>query len=204
MAKFIVGLTGGIGSGKSAAASIFQDLGIKVVEADDAGRVVVEPGTSALAAIKEHFGAQICQEDGTLDRAQLRTLVFADAAQRDWLQNLLRPLIAAHMRDELASATSDYVILANAVLLETQQQRWCDRVLVIDVPERLQLERTTVRDNNTPEQVSSIMATQMSRADRLALADDVIVNEGTLRDLTQAVHRLHRKYSALCQTPQES
>jgi dephospho-CoA kinase len=204
MAKFIVGLTGGIGSGKSAAARIFGDLGIKIVEADDAGRVVVEPGTPALFAIKERFGAQICQTDGTLDRAKLRKIVFADATQRDWLQSLLRPLIARHMRDELDNATSEYVILANAVLLETQQQQWCNRVLVIDAPENIQLERTMLRDNNTPEQVASIMATQMSRTERLKLADDVIVNDATLQALTQAVHELHRKYSALCQTPRES
>ncbi len=194
---YVVGLTGGIGSGKSAVSERFVAYGIKVVDADVASRVVVEPGQPALTAIAEHFGAGMIDADGALDRAALREKVFADDAERDWLQKLLHPLINQWIASELEAAQSPYVILAHPILIETGQTRICDRVLVIDVPETVQIERTMARDANTEEQVRNIMNAQASRADRLAAADDVIENDRGLDVLDAAVARLHERYQEL-------
>jgi dephospho-CoA kinase len=190
----VVGLTGGIGSGKSAVSERFAALGIKIVDADIASRVVVEPGQPALAKIAEHFGTHLITADGALDRAALRQKVFADAAERRWLENLLHPLINAYIDQELANAESAYAILAHPLLVETGRTRICNRVLVVDVPESLQLERTMARDNNSEEQVKNIMAAQASREKRLAAADDVIVNDQDLAHLDKEVARLHSQY----------
>jgi len=196
---FVVGLTGGIGSGKSAVSDRFAALGIKIVDADVASRVVVEPGKPALQAIAEHFGPELITADGALDRTALRHKVFADDAERDWLQQLLHPLINAHIAEQLESADSAYAILAHPILIETGQTRICDRVLVVDVPESVQIERTMSRDNNTEEQVRNIMAAQASRETRLAAADDVIVNDQDLQHLDREVTRLHSEYLAAAQ-----
>jgi len=192
----VVGLTGGIGSGKSAVSDRFAALGIKIVDADLASRVVVEPGQPALTKIAEHFGAHLITAEGALDRAALREKVFADETQRRWLEALLHPLINAWIDQELASAESPYAILAHPLLVETGRTRSCDLVLVVDVPEALQLQRTMARDNNSEEQVKNIMAAQASRETRLAAADDVIVNDQDLAHLDTEVARLHAKYLA--------
>ncbi len=197
MSTFTVGLTGGIGSGKSAVSSRFENLGIRVVDADVASRVVVEPGRPALAAIEEHFGPEVIAPDGTLDRAALRKRVFQDAAERRWLEALTHPLINACIREALASADSPYAILAHPLLVETGQTGICQRVLVVDVPEELQVERTMARDNNPEAQVRAIMAAQASREERLAAADDVIVNDRDLAHLDAEVARLHALYLEL-------
>ena len=194
---FVVGLTGGIGSGKSAVSERFEALGIKIVDADVASRVVVERGQPALAKIAEHFGAELITPEGDLDRAALRQKVFADEGERRWLEQLLHPLINAYLRTELDSAESPYAILAHPILVETGQNAICDRVLVVDVPEAVQLERTMARDNNTEEQVRNIMAAQASREERLAAADDVIVNDQDLAHLDRDTQRLHRDYLEL-------
>lgn len=191
---YVVGLTGGIGSGKSAVSDRFAALGIKVVDADIASRVVVEPGQPALAAIAEHFGAELIDASGALDRAELRKRVFAEESERRWLEQLLHPLINEYIAAQLASATSAYAILAHPLLVETGQTRICSRVLAVDVPEALQLQRTMARDNNSEEQVRSIMDAQASRKDRLAAADDVIENDRDLDHLDQEVARLHKQY----------
>lgn len=196
---FVVGLTGGIGSGKSAVSDRFAALGIKIVDADIASRVVVEPGKPALQAIAEHFGPELITAEGALDRTALRHKVFADDAERDWLQQLLHPLINAHISEQLASADSAYAILAHPILIETGQTRICNRVLVVDVPESLQIERTMSRDSNTEEQVRNIMAAQASREERLAAADDVIANDQDLEHLDREVARLHAEYLAAAQ-----
>lgn len=193
---FVVGLTGGIGSGKSAVSDRFAALGIKIVDADIASRVVVEPGQPALAKIAEHFGPELITPEGALDRTALRHKVFADDAEREWLQQLLHPLINAYIAEELASADSAYAMLAHPILIETGQTRICDRVLVVDVPESVQVERTMARDNNSEEQVRNIMAAQASREDRLAAADDVIENDRDLAHLDAEVARLHEQYLA--------
>ncbi len=191
---FIVGLTGGIGSGKSAAARCFEELGIKVVDADQASRKVVEPGMPALEAVAEHFGSDILLPDGTLDRATLRERIFRDDTEKTWLEGLLHPLIKQWIRKELTSAKSPYAILESPLLLEIGQSRGVNRVLVVDVPEPIQVERAMGRDANTEEQIRAIMASQMSREKRLAGADDVIDNSGGLEDLRAQVEDLHRQY----------
>lgn len=195
--KFIVGLTGGIGSGKSAVAALFRELGITVVDADIAARKVVEPGTPALTAIANHFGADVLQNDGTLDRAALRKIVFNSAEQRKWLEQLLHPAIGEWIASELAAASSPYAILESPLLLETAQHKMIDRALVVDVDEQVQISRASARDGNTPEQIKAIIATQMSRQLRVARGDDVIDNSGSLAALSEPVHALHDKYLKL-------
>ena len=194
MASVIIGLTGGIGSGKSAAAERFLHHGIEIVDADIASRAVVEPGTPALAEIAQHFGADILQSDGHLDRTALRHVVFADPDQRVWLQQLLHPHINRYLTEGLAAATSTYAILAHPLLFETKRHLDCTKSLLIDVPEEVQVARTMARDNNTREQVENIMQAQSSRTYRLERADDVIVNDGTLEDLYREVDDLHHRY----------
>lgn len=197
MKNFVVGLTGGIGSGKTAVSSRFEAQGIAVVDADQASRTVVQPGQPALAAIAEHFGKGILAADGGLDRAQLRQRIFADPAERDWLEKLLHPRIAIEIFSGLQAATSPYVLLVSPLLLEARQDTLANRVLVVDVDEGTQLARTMTRDANSEQQVRAIMAAQIGRDARLARADDLIRNEGSLADLHAQVDALHARYLAL-------
>jgi len=190
----IIGITGGIGSGKSAVTSRFETLGVTVVDADLASRVIVEPGRPALESIREHFGEAVITTEGVLDRAQLRALVFADPQERLWLEQLTHPLIGQEITDQLAASTSPYTILSSPLLLETEQKQRADTIVVVDVPEEVQLERTIARDNNDADQVKRIMAAQMSRKDRLALADIVIDNSKPLAELDSVVADLHREF----------
>lgn len=194
---WILGLTGGIGSGKSAAAHCFMGLGIHVVDADHAARWVVEPGRPALDRIVEHFGFTVLQADGTLNRSVLRGLIFEDAEQRRWLEALLHPLIAQEIQRDLASATSPYAILVSPLLIESGQYKLTQRVLVIDAPQRLQVERTMLRDSSSQEQVQAILKVQASREERLSHADDVLVNDRDHAWLQSEVKRLHHFYLTL-------
>lgn len=194
---WIVGLTGGIGSGKSAAAQHFIDLGVHTVDADQAARWVVEPGRPALAKIAEHFGADLLQADGQLDRAALRARIFQDPAQRRWLEALLHPLIDQELNAYLARAESPYAILVSPLLIESGQHRLTQRVLVVDAPEQLQLQRTLQRDEVSEEQVRAILQAQASREERLRHADDVLSNDRDLNWLQAEVERLHRLYLTL-------
>jgi len=194
---WILGLTGGIGSGKSAAAQCFIDLGVHLVDADHAARWVVEPGRPALAQIAEHFGAGVLQADGTLNRSALRELIFKDPQQRVWLESLLHPLIREEIRQYLARAESAYAILVSPLLLETSQHQMVQRVLVIDVPESVQIERTVLRDKTNEEQVRAILKAQASRDERLSRADDVIINDRDPAWLKSEVERLHHFYLTL-------
>ncbi len=191
---FTVGLTGGIGSGKSAAADCFRALGIDVVDADWAARVVVQPGQPALAKIARHFGAGILLENGELDRARLRGLVFDNAEERAWLEGLLHPLIREEIVRALEASRSAYGILESPLLIESGQYKLVDRICVVDLPEELQIERASGRDHSDPGQIRKIMAAQLSRFERLAKADDVLDNAGELASLTAQVESLHRKY----------
>src|SRR5690606_19969534 len=172
----VVGVTGGIGSGKTAATDRFQALGITVVDADLASRVVVEPGRPALKAIEEHFGTEVIADDGTLNRRALRDIGFANPEERKWLEGLTHPSTAQEIVNQIQASHSPYTILASPLLLESGQSRMAQRVLVIDVPEDVQIARTATRDNTDAKSVKAIIAAQMKRADRLAKADDVIVN----------------------------
>lgn len=194
MSKMIVGITGGIGSGKTAVTDRFAARGITVVDADLAARKVVEGGSPALAAIAKHFGSSVLNAEGELDRAALRKIVFAEPAERQWLEGLTHPLIGEEIEDQLEAASSPYAILASPLLLEGQQRLLVDLIVVVDVPEALQLERTMARDNNDAEQVKRIMAAQLSREERLARADIVIDNSRGLEDLDNTVEELHREF----------
>lgn len=194
---WILGLTGGIGSGKSAAAQHFIDLGVHLVDADNAARWVVEPGRPALARIVEHFGDSVLQADGSLNRSALRGLIFQDAEQRRWLEALLHPLIGEEIASYLARAQSPYAILVSPLLVESGQSRMTQRILVIDVPEALQIQRTMQRDGSSAEQVQAILKAQADREERLRHADDVLVNDRDQAWLQQEVERLHHFYLTL-------
>ena len=191
---FIVGITGGIGSGKSAVTERFEQLGITVVDADLAARVIVEPGRPALTAIAEHFGEDIIQADGNLDRAALRQRVFSADQERLWLEQLTHPLIVQEIIDQMAASTSPYTILSSPLLLETSQKDLTACVVVVDVPEDLQLQRTMQRDDNDEAQVKRIMAAQMQRDERLARADIVVDNSRSLQALDAVVEELHKEF----------
>lgn len=195
--SLIVGLTGGIGSGKTAASDHFESLGITVVDADLASRVVVEKGRPALEQIANHFGSDFITDDGELNRARLREEIFASPEAKQWLEALLHPLIREEIQSQLQSAQSDYVILVSPLLIETDQHLLADRVLLIDVPEELQLQRTMDRDSNSAEQVKAIMASQGSRELRRSKADDIVVNDGSLTELQAKIEGLHQKYMGL-------
>ena len=192
MAEYVVGITGGIGSGKTAVSDCFRTLGIEVVDADVEARGVVEPGQPALAEIAGRFGTEVLQRDGTLDRAALRERVFADAAERRWLERLTHPRINAGIADGLRAARSPYAILVNP-LMRGRDPR-AHRILVVDVPEAVQVRRTMARDGVTEAQARAVLASQIDRARRLEFADDVIVNDGALADLQAAVDSLHSRY----------
>jgi dephospho-CoA kinase len=189
--SLVVGVTGGIGSGKSAATHRFEELGITVVDADLASRLIMEPGKPALQAVAEHFGSRLILADGSLDRATLRTLVFADEQQRHWLEQLTHPLIGQEIVAQLQASKSAYTILSSPLLLEAGQNVLADCVIVVDVPPEVQLQRTIARDSNEESQVRRIMAAQLSREDRLAGADMIIDNAGSLAELQQQVDALH-------------
>ncbi|MDP3846300.1 MAG: dephospho-CoA kinase [Pseudomonas sp.] len=196
-AAWTLGLTGGIGSGKSAAAQHFIDLGVHAVDADHAARWVVEPGRPALAQIAAHFGAAILQADGQLDRAALRAQIFQHPEERRWLEALLHPLIRQEIISNLAKAESTYAILVSPLLVESGQHLLTQRVLVVDAPEQLQLQRTMQRDHASAEQVQAILKAQASREERLGHADDVLLNDRDINWLQAEVERLHRFYLTL-------
>lgn len=191
---FVVGLTGGIGSGKTAASDYLASLGITVVDADLASRVIVEPGQPALAAIEAHFGAEVIAADGTLDRRALRERVFADPEQRKALEAITHPSIGAEIMRQLQASRSPYTVLVSPLLLETSQHRMAQRILLIDVPEALQVARTTSRDEVPAAQVEAIMAAQMPREEKRARADDIVVNDGDLSHLQAQLDTLHARY----------
>ena len=196
--KFIIGLTGGIGSGKSAAAARFELAhGIHVVDADIKSRVVVEPGRPALLRIVDRFGDAVLQEDGSLNRAALRERVFQAPDERRWLEQLLHPLIRDEIVNDLASAQSPYAMLVSPLLVESGQYQMTQRVLVVDVPEAVQIARTVARDDVPEQQVRAILQAQAKREDRLRHADDVISNDQDLAALHAQVDALHQQYLAL-------
>ena len=194
----VIGITGGIGSGKTAATDRFATHGIDVVDADLMSREVVKPGKPALAEIARRFGAdRILLTDGSLNRRALREIIFADPAQKSWLESLLHPLIRDEIVQRLAHCKPPYCLLVSPLLLETDQHKMCDRVLLVDAPENLQLSRTQARDGTTGSAVKAIMSTQLSREQRRAAADDIIVNDAGLDALHAAVDQQHKKYLEL-------
>ena len=190
----IIGLTGGIGSGKSVASDKFKSLGIAVVDADVASRTVVEPGKPALKEIQDHFGSGIITAEGKLDRNKLREIIATDPEERKWLESVLHPKIGEQITKEISESTSVYTLFVAPLLLETNSQEMCSRVVVVDVPKDVQIRRTAKRDKVSPNQVEQMVAAQMEREKRLEKADDVLLNNGTIEDLEKQVEELHKKY----------
>ncbi len=195
----VVGLTGGIGSGKSAVSRLFEDYGVPVIDADHVAREVVEPGSPALDEIVRQFGDDVLLHDGHLDRSNLRQKIFNDQQARKKLEVILHPKIRQRMRDRLQSTGAPYAIFVVPLLIETGQHQDVDRVLVVDCPEALQMERVKKRDSASASQITAIMASQVSREQRLAEADDIIENRGSLEELNASVSSLHQQYLELSQ-----
>ena len=196
-----IGLTGGVASGKSTVSQRFGELGVPVIDADVASRRVVEPGKPGLAQVVQRFGVGILDADGKLDRRVLRDLIFKDSSLRQALDAILHPLIRAEMEHDAAQAKGPYVVMAIPLLVEGGSAgKRVDRVLVVDADETLQIQRLQARDGSSVEQARAILASQASRAARLAAADDVLLNTGTVAELRQGVDRLHEQYLQLAQT----
>jgi dephospho-CoA kinase len=195
---FVVGLTGGIGSGKSAAADEFQRLGAAIVDTDAIAHQLTRPGGAAIPAIRGAFGDDFIDTSGAMDRRRMRELVFADPGQRKRLEQLLHPLIRDENDRQIAAAHAPYVVMVVPLLAESiEYRKRSDRILVVDCPEETQIERVRQRSGLSVEEVQRIIRTQISRADRLAAAHDVIENRGSLDSLREAVGRLHRGYLEL-------
>ncbi|WP_454010268.1 dephospho-CoA kinase [Aeromonas sp. Marseille-Q7275] len=202
---YVVAITGGIGSGKTTVANQFAALGIEVVDADLIARDVVAPGTPALAAITSHFGPEMLTGQGQLDRRALRERIFSDPAAKSWLNALLHPIIRSEMLRQCAAVSSPYCLLVVPLLVENRLTELADRVLVIDVDEATQIERTCRRDGVSREQAQAILASQASRSERLAMADDVLDNQsGTTETIRERILALHETYLAFAsqQAPQ--
>lgn len=194
---FKVALTGGIASGKSAVAALFEALGIPVVDSDAIAREIVAPGSPALESIRRRFGEGVIQADGNLNRRALREQVFADPQARRDLEAITHPAIRARMQAWSKAAVGPYQIHMIPLLAESGGRRDFDRVLVVDCPEELQIRRVVQRDGVDEASARAVLAAQASRAERLALADDVIVNDGDREGLAEAVAALHRQYLQL-------
>ncbi|HIF9294371.1 TPA: dephospho-CoA kinase [Photobacterium damselae] len=198
--SFVVGLTGGIGSGKTTVANLFARYGVDLIDADIIARDVVAPNSAGLAAIIDKFGADITLENGELDRAQLRQLIFSKPEQKEWLNQLLHPMIRQQMLAQIQASTSPYSLLIVPLMVENNLQALTQRLLVVDVDEQVQIQRTQQRDKVPLEQVKKILASQASRSERLAAADDVITNNDDEQALHPQVEKLHQYYLALSQS----
>lgn len=193
----VIGLTGGIGSGKSTVAALFSALGITVIDTDQLARDVTQQGQPALTEIVKEFDQTILQADGSLDRAKLRRYIFNDAKKRDWLEKLLHPLIRKEMKLQAENAISPYCIIVIPLLLETEPNPLIDRILVVNASRDQQINRTIKRDNTKQEDVEAIMQTQISQTKRLMAANDIIENNGTIEELIPQVEKLHQYYLSL-------
>jgi len=195
----VIGLTGGIASGKSTACACFESLGIPVIDADIIARQLVQPGQAALQQITQRFGNTILTTTGELNRAALRDIVFNDSTARLDLEAILHPLIRAEMQQQIDSIDAPYCVLAIPLLIETGQSDLVDRILVIDTDKDLQQQRLQQRDNLDDRAINAIMQAQVSRDQRLAAADDIVTNNGTVAALQTRLQRLHQRYLQLSQ-----
>ena len=193
----VIGLTGGISSGKTTVANLFAEKGIIVIDADLIAREVTAPGEKTVEAIVNQFGKEVLSEDHILNRAKLREIIFKDEKKRLWLEKLLHPIIRKKIYEQVLTAKSPYCITVIPLLLETKSYSYINRILVVDTTEDEQLKRTTIRDKITTEQAKAILKTQVNREKRLAAADDVIVNTGHLSEVEAQVNKLHHYYLEL-------
>lgn len=189
--QFVVGLAGGIGSGKSTIANLFAQLGVEFVDADDVARQVVEPDSPCLKAISQRYGPEILLKDGTLNRRALRDIVFDEPSERLWLESITHPEIKKRILMQIQSAQSAYVLLVHPLLFETGQNAHCDITVAISVPESLQIDRVCQRDQVSREQAEKIVHTQLSDKERTKQADYVLENTGNTIDLNDKVNQLH-------------
>lgn len=199
---FRVALTGGIASGKTTVADLFAGLGVPLIDTDVIARQVVEPGQPALAAVVAAFGTDVLDADGRLDRRRMRERIFSDPSARQRLEAILHPAIRAGMERQSAEAGGSYQVLVIPLLTEGRRRDHVDRVLLVDVPEALQIERLMMRDGVSHEQAKASLDAQATRAERLTMADDVVRNSGRVDDLRQEVARLHQRYLALAAAKQ--
>jgi len=195
MSDFIVGLTGGIGSGKTTVSNLFSDLNVSIIDADIIAREVVEKGSPALRLISEHFGDNFIQADGLLNRALLRDKIFSNERDKLWLNDLLHPLIREQLLSQTKAATSSYCLLVAPLLIENNLIALVNRILVVDVKESTQIARTTFRDGNSKKQVQAIINSQVSRSIRQEHADDILKNDDcSMTKLKDSVAKLHQSY----------
>jgi dephospho-CoA kinase len=200
MKRFLIGLTGGIASGKSTIADYFAELGIPVIDTDVIAREVVAPGSDALGEIRQKFGAEVIAEDGSLNRLAMRKLVFSDESRRLELESILHPRIRDEAFRQAAESAGPYVVIVVPLLFESPMKNSMDRILVVDCSVETQLQRLLARDSESEDQARRIIATQASREERLSIADDVVSNDGDIADSRQAVERLHEAYLQLAVT----
>lgn len=191
---YVVALSGGVASGKSTIANLFAQLGVPIIDADIIARQVVEVGTEALAQIVKHFSTEILLPNGELDRSQLREIIFNNDHERLWLNNLLHPIIHKITEQQIAKQTAPYVIWVVPLLIENNLHQLADRVLMVDIPETLQMERLINRDKISESLAKRMILTQVPLAERLSYADDIIVNNGNLASLSEQVNKLHQQY----------
>lgn len=199
MSTYIVGLTGGIGSGKTTVSDKFYALGIDVIDADIVAREVVAIASPALSQITAKFGDQILLDDGSLNRSKLREIVFANEQDKQWLNKLLHPLIRQEILAQLAHAKSNYAILVAPLLIENKLTEYVNRVLVIDVPQEVQLQRALKRDSSNENEIKAIINSQCDRQTRLSHADDIVDNSSDTSLLIEQVAQLHDNYLSLAQ-----
>jgi dephospho-CoA kinase len=192
-----IGLTGGIGSGKTSATQLFSRFNIPVIDADVITHQITQPGQSALKSIAEHFGSQVLNADASLNREYLRTLVFSESAKKQELEAILHPLVYAQIAAKVAQLNAAYCVMCIPLLIETQKTDLADRILVIDCPVELQVERVKNRSQLSDAQICAIIAAQASRTQRLAIADDVIDNSKSSAHLAEQVKKLHNSYLLL-------
>lgn len=202
--KFVVGLTGGIGSGKSTVADLFADRGVDVIDTDRIARELTDPGKPAYQAIVGKFGSHIVMGNKHLNRRTMRKNIFADPALRRWLENLLHPLIREELARQVEASTTPYCMAVIPLLFEKERNPIVSRTLVVDIPEDLQAIRTQMRDMHTPEEVEEILKVQATRETRLGGADDVIYNDKQIKDLLPQVEKLHQEYLRMAQGDQQT
>jgi dephospho-CoA kinase len=198
-APFLVALTGGIASGKTTVANLFAELGVPLIDTDLIARQVVEPGQPALAAVVAAFGPDILDAEGRLDRRRMRERIFTDPTAKQRLESILHPAIRAEMERQSREAGGPYQVLVIPLLTEGRRRDHVDRMLLVDVPEELQIRRLMMRDGVTHEQAGAALNAQATRAERLAMADDVVRNTGRVDDLRDEVTKLHARYLALAE-----
>jgi len=194
----IIGLTGGIGSGKSAAANFFQNEGVTVIDADQLAREVINPNSQGFQSVVDYFGSRIIGEDGSIDRAQLREEIFDDQDKKKALESITHPLVRDLMSERIASSASPYLIIMVPLIFETNSMSAYNRILVIDCDVTLQMKRASLRDNNSSEQIQKILDSQCSRSERLSIANDVIPNNDSLENLKTRSLAMHKFYLELC------